>query len=142
MAGFFGTPSLGGRWCAPRRKTPTKWEKKVKGVKGLTRSLVSTPMFAATESPIAILAFVFLLGDRGSLFGRVVGRRGAGRLRAGGVVRLSHFEGAVQSQSQETKGYKVSDQAQAFGSKLSWFRVIDGGVVMPCREMQDRAEKI
>lgn len=61
-------------------------------------------MFAATESPIAILALVLLLGDRGSLFGRVVGRKGAGRLRAGGVVRLSHFDRAVQSQSQERKG--------------------------------------
>lgn len=65
---------------------------------------MSTPMFAATEGPIAVLAFVLLLRNRGSLFGRVVGRGGAGRLRAGGVVRLSHFDRARAVPVAERKG--------------------------------------
>lgn len=74
-------------------------------------------MFAATECPIAVLAFVLLLRDRGSLFGRVIGRRGTGRLRAGGVVRLSHFDRAVQSQSQKEKVRNAPTRRKPFAQK-------------------------
>ena len=57
---------------------------------------MSTPMFTATEGPITILTFVFFLGDSGRLFRGGGGGRGAGRVRADGVVGLRHRRCAAQ----------------------------------------------